>query len=119
MRYNEAMEYREHIDRALAYIEENLRYELTPADAARAAGYSEYHFLRVFRAVTGMTPADYIRKRRLTEIVREMSRRSEPISAIAYEYGFNSAENFIRAFRREHGIAPTAYRAAASSLRCF
>ena len=117
MRYNEAMEYREHIDRALAYIEENLRYELTPADAARAAGYSEYHFLRVFRAVTGMTPADYIRKRRLTEIVREMSRRSEPISAIAYEYGFNSAENFIRAFRREHGIAPTAYRAAASSLR--
>jgi len=54
------MEYRVHIERALQYIEENLKYELTAASIAGAAGYSEYHFLRIFRQTTGMTPGDYI-----------------------------------------------------------
>ena len=45
------MDYQEHIRKAIEYIEENLTDALDNRTLARAAGYSEYHFLRVFREV--------------------------------------------------------------------
>ena len=72
------MNYQEHIDNALEYIESNLKTDMTLADLAWAAGYSAYHFLRVFKEVTCLTPVDYIRKRRLSEIAREMDDNVRP-----------------------------------------
>lgn len=100
-------------------IEEYLREEIGNSFLAEAAGYSEYHFLRAFRAAVGLTPADYIRKRRISEIVRRIGLDDRPMSEIAFEFGFNSKENFTRAFKREHGILPTRFRAANCSLRLF
>lgn len=111
--------YREYIQRVINYIEEYLKSDLDNALLAQIAGYSEYHFLRVFRGVTGLTPADYIRKRRITEIARCMERENRPISEIAFEYGFNSKENFVRAFKTEHHILPTEYKGAQNSLRLY
>jgi len=113
------MNYQEHIENTLDYIEANLKAELSLADLARAAGYSDYHFLRVFKAVVGLTPADYIRKRRLSEIAREMETNGRAASDIAFEYGFNSKENFTRAFLAEHHVLPTAYRASGNSLKLY
>ncbi len=113
------MDYQDHIRKAIEYIEENLTDALDNRTLARAAGYSEYHFLRVFREVSGLTPADYIRKRRLTEIACRMAENSRPASAIAFAYGFQSKENFTRAFKREHGILPTEFRAAGNSLKLY
>ena len=62
--YNKVMNYKEHNEYSLDYIESNLKAELKLTDLAKAAGYSEYHFLRVFKQVLRLTPADYIRKRR-------------------------------------------------------
>jgi AraC family transcriptional regulator len=101
----------------LDYIENNLKSELKLADLSKAAGYSEYHFLRVFRQATNLTPADYIRKRRLSEIAREISKNNRPISEIAFEYGFNSKENFTRAFKAEHNCLPTEYKSVCNSLK--
>ncbi|MCL1794543.1 MAG: AraC family transcriptional regulator [Oscillospiraceae bacterium] len=113
------MNYIEHIGHAVEYIEANLKSELNLADLAKAAGYSEYHFLRVFKQVTHVTPADYIRKRRISEIAREMDESSRSISDIAFEYGFNSKENFTRAFKDEHNCLPTEYKSAGNSLKLF
>jgi len=113
------MDYKEHISRVLAYIEANLPADLRLTDLAREAGYSEYYFVRVFKEVTGLTPADYIRKRRLTEIVRDMERSDRPVSDIAFAWGFNSKENFTRAFQSEHRIAPSEYKAAKSNLKLY
>jgi len=113
------MDYKEHIEYALDYIEANLKAELDLAGIAKTAGYSEYHFLRIFKQVTGLTPADYIRKRRISEIVREVDTTGRPISDIAFEYGFNSKENFTRAFKTEHNILPTEYKGAKNSLKLF
>lgn len=113
------MDYRYHIAKAIDYIEENLKNDIDNAALARCAGYSEYHFLRVFREVVGLTPADYIRKRRISEIVRLVNEEERPISDIAFEYGFNSKENFVRAFKREHHILPTDHRASKNSLRLY
>lgn len=106
------------IERVIGYVEEHLTEEMSNALLAGIAGYSEYHFLRAFRGIVGVTPADYIRKRRLSEIVRRIG-GSRAMSEIAFAYGFNSRENFTRAFRREHGILPTEFRAADCSLRLY
>ncbi|NLC19841.1 MAG: AraC family transcriptional regulator [Clostridiales bacterium] len=111
------MDYKEHIARAVEYIEQNLTSDIDLAACAKACGYSKYYFLRVFKEVTGMTPADYIRKRRLSEIAKRICQGDEYISEIAFAYGFNSKENFIRAFKEEHHILPTEYKQAQNSLK--
>lgn len=113
------MEHQKAIQRTIDYIEENLQTSLENAELAQVAGYSEYHFLRVFKEVAHLTPADYIRKRRISEIVRRMCSGSGTISELAFTYGFNSKENFVRAFKREHHILPTDFRAAQNSLKLY
>jgi len=113
------LEYDDAVRRALEYIEEHLKYEIDAAVLASVAGYSEYHFLRVFKKTVGVTPADYIRKRRISEIVRCMTEENRPIADIAFEYGFNSKENFIRAFKREHHILPGEFRGTKNSLKLY
>lgn len=108
-----------HIQRVIDYIEEHLKDELDNKLLADIAGYSEFHFLRLFRDIVCLTPADYIRKRRISEIVRRIGSERRPICDIAFEYGFNSKENFTRAFKKEHKILPTEFRTANCSLRLF
>ena len=62
----------EHIRRVLEYIEEHLTDDslLDNTTLASIAGYSKGHFLRVFNEVIKLTPADYIRKRRIQRLVR-------------------------------------------------
>ncbi|MBD5104512.1 MAG: helix-turn-helix transcriptional regulator, partial [Ruminococcaceae bacterium] len=109
---------RMYIQQALNYIEEHLKEEMDNTMLAQIAGYSEYHFLRIFRKNIGLTPADYIRKRRISEIVCRIG-EERPISDIAFEYGFNSKENFTRAFKKEHNILPTEFKTVNCSLRLF
>ncbi len=115
--------YKLHIQRVLDYIELHLKDDrpgvLDNSTLAQIAGYSEYHFLRVFRDTVHLTPADYIRKRRISEIVRRIGDSKRPISDIAFEYGFNSKENFTRAFKSEHHILPTEFRISKCSLKLF
>lgn len=110
---------RSHIMRVIGYIEAHLKDELDNKLLAEIAGYSEFHFLRLFRECVHLTPADYIRKRRISEIVRRIGNEKRPMSDIAFEYGFNSKENFTRAFKREHKILPTEFKSANCSLRLF
>ncbi len=112
-----------YIQKVLDYIEEHLKDDrdgvLDNSTLAKIAGYSEYHFLRVFAQSVRLTPADYIRKRRISEIVRQIGDNDRPISDLAFEYGFNSKENFTRAFKKEHHILPTDFRSAQCSLRLY
>ena len=112
------MDYKAQVMQAISYIEENLKNEIALTDCARVAGYSDYHFIRVFKEATGLTPADYIRKRRLTEIIKHM-RQDIPVFEMAFEYGFNSKENFTRAFVSEHHILPTEFKFALNSLKLY
>ena len=107
------------LDYMEAHLKEDTKGVLDIASLASVAGYSEFHFLRLFRKSVHLTPADYIRKRRISEIVRRIGIESRPISDIAFEYGFNSKENFTRAFKREHGILPTEFLATNCSLHLF
>ncbi len=110
---------RTQIKLVIDYIESHLKEELDNKTLAQISSYSEYHFIRVFRKYIHLTPADYIRKRRISEVVKHIGEQNRSMSDIAFEYGFNSKENFTRAFKNEHNILPSEWRTTDCSLRLF
>ena len=99
---------------ALRRIEAEAEEKLTLADLAREAATSPYHFLRIFRQVAGMTPHQYVLRTRLHRAAVRLRRSDEPVSAIAFDAGFNDLSTFNRRFRRLMGASPSAYRARTS-----
>ncbi|MBS1893924.1 MAG: GlxA family transcriptional regulator [Actinobacteria bacterium] len=74
------------------------------------AGFSERHLSRLFKDQLGLTPAQYVETVRM-EAARAMLEVSDaPLAVIAEEAGLSSAETMRRAFARELGITPNAYR---------
>ena len=82
------------------------------AALAREAGLSPYHFLRVFAHVVGMTPRQYVLRTRMHRAAVRLRRSDDPVSAIAFDAGFNDLSTFNRRFRRIMGATPTVYRAS-------
>lgn len=80
------------------------------AALAARAGLSRYRFLRVFRAVAGVTPYQFVLRTRLGRAAIRLRREPISISAIAYDEGFGDLSTFNARFRRTFGCAPSAYR---------
>ena len=80
-------------------------------ELASDAAMSPYHFLRTFRQVVGMTPHQFVLHTRLHRAAVRLLRSAEPISAIAFDVGFNDLSTFNNRFRRVMGASPSAYRA--------
>lgn len=78
---------------------------------AAGAATSPFHFLRIFRQVTGQTPYQFVLARRLHRAAVRLRRSTEPVSAIAFDCGFNDLSTFNRRFRRVIGQTPVAFRA--------
>jgi len=104
------MSYMPNILRAVDYMERNLSSPISVADIASEAAYSTFHFVRLFKALTGYTPGSYLRRRRLTEAAGELARSRKRIIEIAIDYQFQSQEAFTRAFKDCFGINPSAFR---------
>jgi AraC family transcriptional regulator len=81
---------------------------------AAKAGWSPFHFHRAFRKVVGETPKQYMLRCRLERAAARLATGSDSIVGIAADAGFASHEVFTRAFRRQFGVTPSAYRRAAS-----
>ncbi len=94
------------LQQTLDRIEESLKTDITPGELSRAAGFSHYHFCRIFKAATGMSVMRYITLRRLLHAVYAISRGQEKTEA-AMAYGFDSYAGFYKAFRRAFGASPT------------
>lgn len=77
---------------------------------ALQARLSLYHFLRTFRAVTGVTPHQYLLRLRLQRAAVKLVSESSKVLDVALESGFGDVSNFNRAFRAEFGVNPRAWR---------
>ncbi|MEJ0077391.1 MAG: AraC family transcriptional regulator [Alphaproteobacteria bacterium] len=80
---------------------------------ASMARMSPYHFLRTFRAVTGVTPHQWLLRARLREAAERLASTSTPVTDVALDVGFDDLSNFTRSFRVEFGASPREYRLAA------
>ncbi|KKB37222.1 Right origin-binding protein [Bacillus thermotolerans] len=94
----------------LEFIEEHLTEKLPLSRLAGHAGFSAYHFHRVFQKEAGMTAADYIRSRRLALASALLLYSEESIMDIALELHFSSQESFTRAFKKVYRLPPGKYR---------
>jgi len=95
---------------AIVHIEANLDEEISVPEVAEKAGYSVFHFGRIFQGVTGETVMDYVRKRRLTEAAKALVQTDRRILDIALDWQYDSHEAFTRAFKRAYGMTPGTFR---------
>jgi AraC family transcriptional regulator len=97
------------ISSTLRFIEANLGQPLPLAQLALAARMSEFHFLRMFKHVAGVTPHQFILRARLREAALRLKTTLDEVLQIALSAGFRDLSNFNHAFRAEFGVSPTVY----------
>lgn len=107
------------VQRMQDYIEANISEEITPAGLAAAALYSPWYSYRIFRELTGLTPADYIRRLRLSKSALRLKNSDCRIAEVAFEMGFGSVDGYQRAFYREFGMNPGEYARAPVPVALF
>jgi AraC-like DNA-binding protein len=99
------------INKALAYIRENLTRPFSEADLAAIAGQSTSGFSRAFRQHTGMSLVQYVKRLRINLACQIlMSDEEASITSICYEVGYNNLSNFNRQFLAEKGMTPSRFR---------
>ncbi len=93
---------------SLDYIEENLKSEITALELSERAGFSLFHYYRLFHTAVGMPVMQYILRRRLLNAIYEIG-QGEKMIDVALAYGFETHAGFYKAFVRELGCTPARY----------
>lgn len=91
------------------YIEKNINENISLTDLSRASLFSPWYSHRLFKEYTNYTPADYIRRLKLSKSALKLRDEECKIIDIAFELGFQSVEGYQRAFSREFGCNPSEY----------
>jgi AraC family transcriptional regulator len=97
---------------AIRLVEADAARPLELKEMAAAAGMSKYHFLRVFRRLTGVTPHRYLISARLRRAALALASSRRPVIAVALDAGFGDLSTFNKTFRAVYGLTPTQYRAS-------
>lgn len=113
------MDWLERMNNVLDYIEQNLDHKISYKKMAQVGYCSEYHLSRMFSSISGISLSEYIRRRRLTLAGFEIQKSDIRIMDVAIKYGYDSVDSFSRAFKKTHGLTPSAARTKGISLKAF
>lgn len=105
------------IHKCLLYIENNLRQKITLEMIAKEIGVSKFHLHRMFKGLTDLTLADYINSRKLSSSIDALISTDYRIIDIAFDYGFDYEQNYIRSFKKVFGITPLKARKLNSDIK--
>jgi AraC family transcriptional regulator len=94
------------LNAAVEYIEQHLTEELALEDVAAYVGESDYHFRKIFQAISGLPLSTYVQKRKLSRAHEEL-RQGERVTEVAFKYGYQSVEGFSRVFKQWSGYPPS------------
>ena len=103
-------DYRRRIAAVVHHLEQHLDERPTLAELAAIAGFSTFHFHRVFRAIVGEAVQEHQRRLRLERAARRLRTTRRSVTRIAFEAGYEALEPFSRAFRATFGRSPSAFR---------
>ena len=112
------MDWEERMNRAMAYIDENLQSRIDFCAVAQFLNCSEWEFRRIFSFITQISLSEYIRRRRLTMAAADIAGGAK-IMDVTLRYGYESPAAFSRAFRQLHGVSPSVARTGAAPLQPF
>lgn len=107
------------VQRMQDYIEENLDQKITLSDLAQVSHFSPWYSYRLFRDHLAVTPAEYIRKLRLSRAALCLRDENCRITDVAFALGFGSVDGFTRAFFRTFGCNPSDYVKAPVPISLF
>ncbi len=99
------------------WIDAHSHHQIDLEQAARQAGISPFHFLRLFSSVLGVTPHQYLVRSRLRHAARLLADDDISITDVAYDVGFGDLSNFVRTFHRAAGVSPRRFREASRGMR--
>lgn len=102
--------YEDRLRRVVRYIHDNPAGDLSLDALAEVAAMSRFHWHRVFRAMTGETCAQAVRRIRLHRAAHWLVATDWPVAVVAARAGFGHADSFARAFRTAYGQAPESFR---------
>ncbi|BCN29315.1 AraC family transcriptional regulator [Anaeromicropila herbilytica] len=94
----------------LLHIEKNYNIEISVKDAAHICGFSESHFMKLFKTITGKSFTQYLKDYRLEIAGRKLLETELKIIEISENCGFNNHSYFIRSFCEKYGTTPSKYR---------
>jgi AraC family transcriptional regulator len=98
------------VERAIATMRDNLGEQVTVDDMARAAMFSKFHFTRIFRRATGVSPGRFLSAMRLQRAKQLLVSTSLNVGDISILVGYNSVGTFSSRFSRSVGLSPSTYR---------
>lgn len=102
------------VELAVAFIHASYGQSLSVMDIAREASMSEFHFHRVFRAIKGVPPHQYLNEVRMQRAGHFLVEGREPIMEIAVLCGFSDLASFSKAYKKRFGRTPSTVRGSGS-----
>ena len=96
--------------RVTDYVEENLAAGLTLAEISAVAHMSPFHFSRLFKASTGLSPHRYVVDRRVERAKSLLQKTGLPLHEVARLAGFTDQSHLAKHFRRQLGVTPRRFR---------
>lgn len=97
-------------DRTLAWMEERLDIAFTSTEVAAVVGMSAGHFTRAFRVTQGISPRQWVLRRRIERAQGLLMEQDASLTDIALNCGFSEQSHFTRVFTRIVGVPPGAWR---------
>lgn len=108
---------RETITTCINFIEANLAHKISLDEVALQCKISKYHLHRMFKSLTGESLMDYVQSRKLSASINDLIHTKMRVIDIAFNYGFDYEQSYIRAFRKRFGYTPQKVRSEQMSLR--
>ncbi len=109
--FDSKKEYIKRINNVQDYIEDNLYHNLTLEELSDIAGFSKYHFHRIFKGVSKESLFHYVTRNKLERVRSTLIARPDlSITDVAYKFGFTDSAIFSRTFKNYYKISPKAFR---------
>lgn len=98
------------LQRVMDYVQAHLSHDLSLDALAQQAGFSPYHFTRLFRQTTGESPHQFVLRQRIEQAQCLLEQPDMPLAQVALATGFAHQSHLTQHFKRQLGLTPSAYR---------